>query len=284
MKPDYDTIVVGAGKFGRVIARTLIEAKHRVAVFDNAEPLGASKASGGLIKPSWLKSIEPKELEECVGLLDRLYGVEEIPLRFMGKKVRQETAFHVCIPRLLNDPKLEVQRELVSKIQPGVVTIGNPKGANGTTELTCTNIIVAAGVWCKELIKVPGLYGKRGVSFVFPGQIVGFVQPWAPYKQVVAHNHDDQTFWAGDGTAILPDKWTIERQRETELRVAQAVHRNGSEARQQHGIRPFVDGVTNNKPCLFKKMRGGIYITTGAGKSGMAASAWCARKLRHALV
>jgi glycine/D-amino acid oxidase-like deaminating enzyme len=274
-----DTVIVGAGKFGRVIANTIRHylPQHKILLVDDAQPLAATKCSGGLIYPPWVTMMSRGTMEEGLRLLEHIYGLEKIELMFEGAKPRKVEAYHVPIDKVMDDPRLAIYHSKVVRVEPyGVVTTGN-------VEISARNVIVTAGAWCGELVKVPGLYGKRGVSFVWPGQVEGFIRPWAPYKQIVAHKHNDNQFWAGDGTAIITENWTEERQTATEQRVSKAVNRQVHHAIIQQGIRPVITGVTGNKPCYFKQLKNGIIIATGAGKSGMIASAWAAQKVMKVL-
>lgn len=274
-----DTVIVGAGKFGRVIANAIRHTlpHHKVLLVDDAQPLAASKCSGGLIYPPWVTIMPRGDMEEGLRLLEHIYGLDKIELTFEGTKSRKVQAYHVPIDKVMDDPRLAVYERKVVRVEPDRVVL------NDADEIPARNVIVTAGVWCTDLVNVPGLYGKRGMSFVWPGHIEGFIRPWAPYKQIVAHKNDANNFWAGDGTAIIPANWTEARQTATEQRVCRAVNRNLHHARINQGIRPFVDGYTNNKPCYFKQLKNGVIVATGAGKSGMIASTWAAQKVMKLL-
>lgn len=276
----YDTIVVGAGKFGCVIAKALEQIGQSVLVLDDRRPMSGSRPSGGLMKPSWMTFLDKKQIQQNLELLNTLFGVDDISLKVWPTGL-STTCHHIPVFKVLAWPVVE---QKVIGIKPGVVTT-----EQGSWE--AKNIVVTAGVWTNDLLpdvaKIPGLYGKRGVSFLFDGHIEGFIRPWAPYKQIVAHKHSDSQFWAGDGTALLPESWTDERQQATEKRVCGAVGRRIQEAVLQHGIRPFVDGVTNKEPCYYKhhSFQGkNIFVVAGGGKNGMIASAWAASNVLKTLV
>lgn len=281
MNSQHDIIVVGAGVFGCVAARAFIEAGRDVMVFDDRRPMNGSAPSGFLMKPSWINMMPTQDKKESFALLDRLYGVDNIELTLWPLK-KKVTATHVERHRILNDPKVPVTELRVGEVQNSGVVVEDPEGQ--PVSYSAKKVIVAAGVWCNELVNVPGLYGKRGVSFVFPGEIEAFIKPWAPYKQVVAHKHDiPGFFWAGDGTALRTENWTQEREEITADRVANAVKRNKSEATRQHGIRPFVPDVTNKVPCYLHKHDENVWVLTGGGKNGLVASAWAANQLLKVL-
>lgn len=281
MKYIYDTIIVGGGKFGSVIARALQSKGQSILVFDDRRPMNGSAPSGGLMKPSWINMMDKKDINQGLELLNNLYGVDDIKLNMFGSKLAQVTAHHIPVSKILRDQRLPVVEQKVTKVSPGEV-----KTELG--EFSCKNVVVAGGIWTNDLLpdfaKIPGLYGKRGMSFVFPGTIEAFIRPWSPYKQIVAHAHEEGSFWAGDGTALLPESWTAEKQLKIQNRVCGAVKRELSEATLQYGTRPFVDGVTNKQPCYLKfhdKAR--IIVVAGGGKNGMIASAWAANRILEKL-
>lgn len=268
-----DAIVVGNGLFGAIVARTLHDAGCRTVVVDDLRPDGGSRPSACLMKPSWFAGLGKDVHEPSLQLLDRLYGVQT--LQFAIPPTRAFfPVFRVAPESILRDPTVDLWDGTVQAVGPGWVQINGEK-------FTAKIIVVAAGVWTGKLLPVPGLTGKKGVSFVWHGQIATpFIRPWAPYKQLVAFNQDPQTIWAGDGSAIKPENWTPQRQAVCLARVAKATELDPSRATALTGIRPFVPKC---KPCYLEERAPGLWIVTGGGKNGTIAAGWAANRILEAV-
>ena len=272
-------IVVGAGVFGCVIAATLRDLGISVQVFDDRRPMDGSTPSGFLMKPSWITMMPKEDLEDGFALLDRLYGITDIQLKMWPLK-KMVTAHHLSRQAVLYPPNMVFRRKSVIGInfQDHTVVV-----AHNPVEEYADYIVIAAGVWTNDIfgLEIPGLYGKRGISFIYKGVIKPFIKPWAPYKQVVAHQHDKPgEFWVGDGTAIKTENWTIQRQRQTQNRVMRAIGPRYDSPVIQHGIRSF---VKDSKPCYFKKIARRTWTVAGGGKNGTIAAAWAANRLAREL-
>lgn len=269
MKPDYDLIVIGAGVFGSIMARNAVDKGLSVVVIDDRRPMNGSSPSGFLMKPSWMTFFNQKEINGLFDDLDKLYGVSPIKFKMWPLK-KTVTAQHVNRSAVLEDPHVTYLEDTVTAINQGVVAC-----KKGT--YAARHIVVAAGIWSAQLIDVPGLYGKQGVSFLYPGEVEAFIKPWAPYKQVVAHaSHLPNNFWIGDGTAIKTENWTQLREDETHSRCARSVKRTiHHKVLKQRGIRPFVKG--GPKPCYYKR-HDNIWVVTGGGKNGTIAAIWAANQ------
>lgn len=276
MTNDYDLIVVGGGVFGSVIARTCKQQGLSVIVIDDQRPMSGSKASGFMINPAWVP-LETKERDDCFALLDRLYGLDEMRLRL---KPTKKVVYVKQVDRLsvLEDPNLCYLQATVKTVVPNVVHLTNGHS------ITAKYIVVAAGIWSSELTPVPGLIGKRGVSFLFKGSLgrdtIGFIRNWAPYKQIVAHkSHLPDRYWVGDGTAILDKNWNREVQEQVITRVCKVVRQPIKDAILQHGIRPYINGV---RPCYYKKQDpDNIWVVTAGAKNGTIGSAFAALRFIH---
>ena len=73
-----NVVIVGNGLFGS-IAATLARSKgHTVTVISNEEKLAASKASGCVLAPSWLSSLERNQIDTAMEVLTALYKVEDL--------------------------------------------------------------------------------------------------------------------------------------------------------------------------------------------------------------
>src|SRR5690606_17592080 len=96
----YDTIVVGGGKFGCVIAAALsVLEGQKVLLLDDDRPMGGSKPSGGLMKPSWINMMSKKDMNEGFNTLSLLYGIEDVQLNMFGSKLVKVTAHHIQVDK-----------------------------------------------------------------------------------------------------------------------------------------------------------------------------------------
>jgi glycine/D-amino acid oxidase-like deaminating enzyme len=266
--------IVGGGTFGSIIGRALKEEGCKVTIFDCRRSEAASRASGFLMKPSWFDGLGKKITDPALELLDKFYGLQKIKFR-MGPL--RTFAYRVDREAVLDDPKLHYIEEKVTKVQPRVLTLKNGE------EHEFDTVILAAGVWSKNLISIPGLEGKKGISFEWKGQHIkrSRIRPWAPYKQVVVFNVPDTNIvWGGDGSAILAENWKEERDEECLERVSKLAGLDGEEATRRTGIRPYIEGM---KPCLLETRGKHLWVATGGAKNGTIAAAWAAYKLAKEL-
>ncbi len=270
-----DAIVVGAGIVGATVACALRKEGMDVLLLDDGRPMSGTKPSGGHLKPSWFSGMPKSEYEPAMELLDQIWGM--IPEEF---RVRP-TGINATVYRIDTDQVLRTDKtiETVTEIQhpnnwPIVIT------EEGREE-RCRLLVVAAGVWCEELLpgSANGLQRKRGVSFRFRGKLdQPFIKPWAPYKQVVAHQQSENEIWVGDGSAILEKNWTDARTRKCLGRCRASI---GGEKEQplevRTGLRPYCK--TGSEPCLVERVGKRTWVVTGAGKSGTIAAGWAARRI-----
>jgi glycine/D-amino acid oxidase-like deaminating enzyme len=268
VKKDLDAIVVGAGLFGAVISKALLTEGRSVLTIDDNRPLSGSAPSGSLMKPGWFSGMGKDVTEPSLELLGDIYNLKTIEFRIWPSQL-QTSVYWISTREILDGCDVGVAR--VTKVRPGVVYLEG-------RELTADLVVVAAGVWSSELLPVPGLEGRQGVSFRIPGQMASepFIRPWAPYKQAVAFQEDKETVWAGDGSAILPKNWTDVREAQSMNRMAK---QTGMQITQSHatvGIRPYVKGA---KPCLLEERSPGLWIATGGAKNGLVAAGWCAHEI-----
>lgn len=271
----YDAIIVGGGITGCTIARALAAEGRRTLVVDDGRPEAGTRASAGLLKPSWFDGLGKAVYEPALQMLERLYPIQT--LRFSVWPTRIETqVFHVPRERDLPDP----YEGMSAKVR--AVGSGWAELALGT-RLEAPLIVVATGSWASELLPVEGLHGKMGVAFRWPGKVENMIRPWAPYKQIVAFNELPGWAWGGDGSAIKPDNWTDERERQSRDRVARGLGGVPSSMignfSAYRGIRPFVDGA---KPLLLEQREPGLWVATGGGKNGTLAAGFAAHKIVEA--
>lgn len=274
---EQDAIVVGAGLFGRTLAKQLESLGMTVRIFDDDRPCAGSPPSGGLIKPGWFSGLGA-DYGRAFERLQELWGLEEMSFQVQaGPLAKTERLYRLPAERVLGWGTVE--RATVESVQPGSVKL---RGRAGPVEARF--VVVAAGFWSGELMTVPGLVGKAGCSFVWgDGWQVeqNFVRPWAPYKQVVAFNlPDGKSFWAGDGSALLHDHWTAEREAVSLARCASAAGAPPEEARRQFGIRPMIKG---RKVAQLEERGRGLYLATGGGKTGAIGAGLCAAQLAERL-
>lgn len=279
---NVDVIVIGAGIFGGTIARALQAQGREVLVLDDFRPNSGSAPSGCLMKPSWFDGLGKEVHEPSLALLDRIYGIRKLEFEIWPVGKRTEVMWVPANKR----EGLPIRQLRVTGIRDGhVVAREETNPARGfEVDFHAKMIVVAAGVWCGELMKVDGLSGKMGASFTMGGRMKqGIIKPWAPYKQVVAFQQpDSEEIWMGDGSAIKPENWDYDRAMKCLERCGNAV--NGKvegldpedPGSRLEGIRPFVKGA---KPCLLEHRAPGLWLCTGGGKNGTIAAGWAASKL-----
>ena len=145
-------------------------------------------------------------------------------------------------------------------------------------EERCRLLVVATGVWCNELFPELRIQRKQGVSFRLAGKLTRpFIKPWAPYKQVVAHQQSAGELWVGDGSAILEKNWDENRVKQCLTRCQKAVGVSQPPLKTLTGLRAY--SPSGNDPCVLKKVGPRAWVATGAGKSGTIAAGWVANKL-----
>lgn len=271
MNTDHDTVVIGGGLFGQIIARALRADGQDVLVIDNSEKLAGSGPAACLMKPSWFSSMGKDKHEPSLQLLDELFGVTDITFATKPKFV--STTVHWCNPAdILSGPRMVAE---VSKVKTGSVHF------KGGHVITCRNVVVAAGIWTGKLLPEVQQVGQQGAAFLFPGAsklVDPFIQPWAPYRQLVAFDRADG-LWVGDGTAIKMENWNEERQAVSEERCRDAVGLPTRAAETLVGVRPYAKG---HKPCYLEEVRPSIWAATGGAKNGTISAGWCAHVIRKA--
>lgn len=269
-----DAIVIGAGLFGSVIAAQLRSQGRSVTIIDNQEPAAGSRPAACLMKPSWFSSMGADVTRPSLELLDRLYGVHDI--KFSVGKVAPVTV-HWCNPAKILSEKF-VNGTVYSIVNDNVYY--RPAGGSGLCEISAPLIVVAAGIWSTTLVPIEGgLKGQAGMALLFTEQAVDkpFIQPWAPYRQLVAFNRGDG-LWVGDGSAINHENWTKQREQDILYRCQKATANVGHPEKgmkKLFGIRPY----TKEKPCYLKELYSGLWVATGGAKNGTISAGWCAHEI-----
>ena len=156
----------------------------------------------------------------------------------------------------------------------------------GEEEFEPDLLVVCAGAWTAKLVGsrwTGGTDYKKGISFRMKQDLPRpFVKPWAPYKQVVAHQQGDQEIWIGDGTAILSKNWKEGHVIQCRKRCLKAVnlHENAI-IREIVGVRGY-NKHDKSQPCLFRKLANHTYVVCGAAKNGTIAAGWAAQEIVRA--
>jgi glycine/D-amino acid oxidase-like deaminating enzyme len=267
--------IVGGGLFGQVIAKKLRKDGHHVLVFDSQEPNSGSRPSGGHLKPSWLSFLDKRVMDKAFETLSELYGLETLSCKLSLTSV---SLYRVDVDSVINEPTTIPAR--VESVEDGLIRYRLLEEAGVLHEFS-GEVIVAAGVWCAQLL--PSICGdmkaKRGMSFTFggvSGEVQNAIIPWAPYKQVVRTAHGPGRVWIGDGTALLQRSWSAEVEARIRQRVFQHVNFPYDSVEEKQGLRPFFSNG-------FQQLGPHLWLATGGGKSGMCLAAVYANKLSEIL-
>lgn len=274
-KPIY---IVGGGVFGITVGAALLDAGHNVTIYDCSKPESGSRASGGMMAPSWLSAFKRKEIDDSYELLDKFFGVDLFNFDVLPTK-KQMKLYRLNMRKVFSYMPVHVGE--VTEVHPGWLRVAAPDGKGLSVPVEGT-IIVAAGVWSRHLTSLPDMKIKKGVSFngtsaSWPGHQM---KVWAPYKQAIVTTDDDGRWWAGDGSAIFEKNWkpTQEDVCWARLRTAfPAIDQPaGGTVRSVTGLRPFL-----NDGC--RKLADDLWLCTGGGKNGSALAGIYAKKMVEAL-
>lgn len=275
MARKHNIIVVGNGLFGSIAATLAAKSGHTVTVVSAEVPHSASKASGCVLAPSWLNSMERSQIDTAMGVLHDLYPVHE--LAFKTNLFKTFKAKRVSRDDVLVQPDTTA---VVTQVGDGWVQIGSEKLRG--------KVLVAAGVWSFDLLGVTDhvMKGLWGASLTVKAQIdEPRIHVYAPYRQAVAFNLDKRHVWVGDGTALSASTWA----KEQDNRVFQTAHRAhalfglpnpsvDAEARlirSTVGVRPYVEGF---KAGFFQRLHPNTWVSTGGAKNGTVLAAWQAHQ------
>lgn len=284
----YDTIVVGSGIFGSVIAAHLRAGRQRVLVIGDDRPDSGSRPAGCIMKPSWISSLNKEEYTAGIELLNDLYGVRTIFFQ-LRLKVGMVEAQHVNPQAILRGCTAHpdfVAGTVVgiddAPVEGNYVAVALREKESGLIAMyDCRHLVVAAGIWTPELCPWVQTKAQYGWSFRGPPVREPVISLWAPYRQVVAFNMDDGRSWSGDGSSLKLESATHERQQKALHRCVVAMQhdplrRDTYEV--ARGARPYAD--TQGKPCVVAR-RGSVWAVTGGAKNGTIAAAWAARELER---
>jgi glycine/D-amino acid oxidase-like deaminating enzyme len=270
----YDCIVIGGGIIGTTVAKTLLDKGLSCALFDRGDYLAGTAPSGGHLKPGWFGDMPKSEYEPSIELLDDCWGIVNESFRCGPARI---PLMRVDTDKVLKYPKIQ---KAVHAIK-GQAT-KTPEVILSDESYKCRLLVLATGVWANELLKDQeyDIQRKRGISFLVPGQLKHpFVKPWAPYKQIVAHQQTNSKIWVGDGSAILDKNWDEKRIEQCRKRCLKSLKKPlKTNIRQREGLRAYVKH-SKKHPCVFDKVGRNIYLATGAGKSGTISAGWVTRKI-----
>ncbi len=274
-----DVIVIGGGIIGATVAEYFSRKSRGVMLLDDGRPMSGTGPSGGHLKPGWFGGMKKAEYTPAMELLDECWGLkEEQFLTYPTEKFT--TVYRVDTDKVLAWSTFASVKETVT----GIDKLHNYPIVRTSTgrEEQCRLLVVAAGAWAHQLVEVGDLRAKQGVSFRLKGVLKDpLIKPWAPYKQVTAHQQTSDTIWCGDGSALLPPNWTNARTDECLIRCRVAVGEKPLISINT-GWRPYCTPAKATDPCLLRKLGPRAWLATGAGKSGTIAAGWVLRRLLDA--
>lgn len=267
-------IVIGGGIVGKTIACHIQKMGISTTIIDAGLAESGTSACGGAVKPSPLTNMSSAELEDALNILQSCWGMEEVKfeIRPMGKFVKVKT--NVVNMNKIDDFPTTFGK--VSKIHNSFFLEGE--------ELKADFFVVACGIWSNDIYPVPGLYSKKGCGFYFEKEYGCFVKTWAPYKQITIHpceRFGGRATWAGDGTAIIPENWSMEKVKEAMKRCRKEMKTIEAPFKIAVGNRPFLK--SKPRPCFFERNKN-VFCVTGAGKFGLLAAGWAAKRMENELL
>lgn len=280
----YDTAIIGGGIFGAVIAENLRRQGHRIIVLDSSEKGAGSKPAACLMKPGWFAGLGKDVYNPSLELLDRLYGIED--LQFTVYPTRAFATVHWVRPTKILMPQEAAVTLKVDRIIRS--TNGWEVRVESGAYYRVRNVVLAAGVWCNEILvrsglaPIKGLTGRWGNAFLWRRRFLQpFISPWAPYRQVVGFLRAENEVWVGDGTAVKLESLDCERGQQSLERCAKYAKLPAQDVVSTlAGARPY---VPNAKPALLEELEKGLWIATGGAKNGTLAAGWCAHVLGEKL-
>lgn len=269
-----DLIVVGAGIIGATVAKVFQSRGANVLLLDDRREMGGTSPSGGHLKPSWFGGLPKKDYEPALELLDQTWGLHKHEFQVVGGV--PTTVYRV-------DTDLVLAHHKTNETVLGVTHINNfPVVRTSHREERCRLLLIATGVWAGVLVPSLNIVSKQGVGFRVKGTITApLIHPWAPYKQVVAHQQTPTDVWVGDGSSLKPENWTSTRTEQCLARCREATGLTGK-AESRFGYRPYCTPENPTDPCLLRKLGPRAWVATGSGKSGTIAAGWVSRRILNA--
>lgn len=277
MAKKHNIIVVGNGLFGSIAATYARAQGHTVTVISEERKYAASKASGCVLAPSWLSSLDKPDIADAMAVLEYLYTVH--PIEFQTNVLAKFKAHRVDPDAVLVKPDVVGQ---VTSVTDGSVKYLNQDGKPGTLRGT---VLVAAGIWSQELItQMPPIKGLYGCSLRIPGQlVVPRISVYAPYRQAVGFQLNKKEVWFGDGTALIAKTWDAEereRVAKTTARASDMMEAPIARATVFCGARPYVEG---HKSGYLEQLSPKLWVSTGGAKNGTVLAALQALRFEESL-
>lgn len=275
----YEVAIIGAGLFGQMAYHALrSKGVDSIIMFDSMEPDRGSAPAACLMKPGWFDGLGEKVSNPALDLLDELFGLQKVRFQLGPRGV---DVFWVPPSAILSNT---VTYRQVSWIHAGtplhMLTLDNGDAVDAR------HVIVAAGYWTQHLLPEIKLEGMMGRAVLYKAAHIEqpYIEPWAPFKQIVAFNRGDG-LWGGDGSAIKKDNWTESRGLDTEKRVLDSLLTKkvtgvlGAPFMTMDGIRPYA----KYKSFVLEEVRPRVWAATGGAKNGTITAAYCARVLRETI-
>lgn len=273
--------IIGGGLFGSLQSRHLTALGHDVTLIDSRATCAGSGPAACLIKPSWLASMERHQIDTSFSLLDKYYGIKDI--EFLVNGTVKNTVRWVNPSHILSEPFLEYEVVKVSLQKDlSYALLLSPNNPNTNDLIVIVDcVIVAAGYWTFQILNTFQTYliketmvGQAGCAHLYTGQLEQpFIKVWAPYKQLVGFNRDDQNVWVGDGAAIKHENWNSTHRVNNLKRCDEAAPAHMKRSKSMFGIRPYVKDA---KPCYIKEVAPRLWAVTGGAKNGTIAAGWAA--------
>lgn len=274
-----DAIVVGCGIIGATVSKALVSQGRDVLTLDDNRPFSGTVPSGGHLKPSWFSGMKKSNYEPAMELLAELWGMKEETFSIWPLSI-PATVYRVDTDEVVKYPRTVATVSQVGHLNnyPSVIYTEGSE----VKEARCRLLVIASGVWASSLVPELKITAKQGVSFRLPGKLSQpLIRPWAPYKQVVAHQQSDNEIWIGDGSAILQGNWTEDRTKACLARCSNALGIEEAPLKTLVGLRPYVT-YPGSDPCFLKQLGARAWVATGAGKSGTIAAGWVTRRILDA--
>ena len=272
-----DAIIIGCGIIGTTVGLYLRKLGMDVLMLDAGRSDAGTIPSGGHLKPSWFGGMKKSEYEPAMKVLDDVWGLKEEKFKVWPTFIRA-TVYRVDTDIVVATPRTIATVTRFHNLDTSPIVVYKMHSKIGEiVEEPCRYLVVATGSWIEELVPEIKAKSKRGVSFRFSGHLKEpFINPWAPYQQIVAHQQGPSEIWIGDGSALLEKSWTDDRTKQCLTRCSKQL-KGCSHLRTLTGLRPYCE--SGNDPCLFRRLGPRAFAATGAGKSGTISAGWVVRKI-----
>lgn len=264
-------VIVGAGLFGSMAAKLCAENGFQVTVIDAKYKEAGSAPAACLIAPSWIVGLG-KKADIGMKVLHKLYAVKSIQFR-MNKMLTIEANW--INPRtILKLSSVEIVKDEVIEVYENGIACTANKCYTG-------EVLIAAGVWCDQLVDMPPIQQLTGAALLYNGVVEPEINVWAPYKQAVQFNISSSKVWFGDGTSILRKNFGEHRIEDSIKRASKYLSKYKLKGPNKVivGRRPYIKGEKG----YFKKLGAAVYVSTGGAKNGTVLAAYQAQQFLEAI-